>query len=52
MSDAAHWLQLDGAALAAAVHAGAVTATALVQASLARIGATDGRVNAFIDVLA
>ncbi len=52
MSDASHWLQRDAAAMAGAVHAGAVTASALVQASLARIELTDGRINAFTDVLA
>jgi AtzE family amidohydrolase len=51
MSDASHWLQRDGAALSAAVRGGAITATALVQASLSRIEATDGHVNAFTDVL-
>jgi 1-carboxybiuret hydrolase len=52
MSDAAQLLQRDAATMAAAVRAGTVTASALVQASLARIEATDGRVNAFTDVLA
>jgi amidase/aspartyl-tRNA(Asn)/glutamyl-tRNA(Gln) amidotransferase subunit A len=35
--------------IAAAVRGGGVSATALAQASLARIAATDGRVNAFTD---
>ncbi len=52
MSDASHWLQRDAATQAGAVHLGAVTASALVQASLARIELTDGRVNAFTNVLA
>jgi 1-carboxybiuret hydrolase len=38
--------------VAAAVRDGMVSATAMVQASLARIAATDGCVNAFTDVLA
>lgn len=41
----------DGAAMAEAVRRGAVSAAALVQASLDRIAATDGRVNAFTDVV-
>ncbi len=40
------------AGMADAVRSGAVSATALVQASLARIGETDERVNAFTDVTA
>ena len=44
---AGEWLLGDGTGMAAAVCSGAVTATALVQASLDRIAATDGRVNAF-----
>jgi amidase/aspartyl-tRNA(Asn)/glutamyl-tRNA(Gln) amidotransferase subunit A len=42
----------SAAAMADAVRSGAVTATALVQASLVRICATDERVNAFTDVTA
>ena len=38
--------------MAAAVAAGRLSARALVEASLARIGATDARVNAFTDVVA
>jgi Asp-tRNA(Asn)/Glu-tRNA(Gln) amidotransferase A subunit family amidase len=38
--------------MAAAVRSGAVSAVALVQASLDRIAGTDGRVNAFTDVTA
>ncbi|MGJ7579306.1 AtzE family amidohydrolase [Variovorax sp. RHLX14] len=41
----------DAAAMAEAVRSGAVSATALVQASLDRIAATDDRVNAFTDVV-
>jgi len=44
-------LARDGAAMAEAVRGGAVSATALAQASLERIAATDGRVNAFTEVL-
>ena len=47
MSAAAGLLLGDGTNMAAAVRSGAVTATALVQASLDRIAATDGRINAF-----
>jgi len=42
-------LSRPAAEIAAAVRAGAVSASAMVQASLARIEATDGRVNAFTD---
>ncbi|CAM5789422.1 AtzE family amidohydrolase [Rhizobacter fulvus] len=45
-------LRGSAAAMADAVRSGAVTATALVQASLMRICATDERVNAFTDVTA
>ncbi len=45
-------LKGSAAEMAAAVRSGALTATALVQASLMRIGATDERVNAFTDVTA
>lgn len=48
---AATLLQQDAFAMATAVRGGAVTAVALVQASLDRIAATDGRVNAFTDVV-
>lgn len=41
----------DAAAMAEAVRSGAVSAVALAQASLDRIAATDGRVNAFTDVV-
>ncbi|MDM0077619.1 AtzE family amidohydrolase [Variovorax sp. J2P1-59] len=44
-------LQKDGCAMAAAVQSKAVSAVALVQASLDRIEATNGRVNAFTDVV-
>jgi AtzE family amidohydrolase len=47
MSTAAELLLGDATNMAAAVRSGAVTATALVQASLDRIAATDGRINAF-----
>ena len=45
-------LRGDAAEIAAAARRGAVGVAALVQASLARIGATDARVNAFTDVTA
>jgi len=48
---AAELLRHDASTMAAAVRAGMVSATALVQASLDRIDATDGRVNAFTDVV-
>jgi len=44
-------LRQDCAAMAQAVRSGSTSATALVQASLDRIAATDGRVNAFTDVV-
>ncbi|MFT4267516.1 MAG: amidase family protein, partial [Xenophilus sp.] len=47
----AAWLLQDGAAMAAAVRGGAVGAVALAEAALARIDATDGRINAFTGVL-
>lgn len=47
---AAAWLSRDAAAMAEGVRQGEVSATSLVEASLARIAATDGRVNAFTDV--
>jgi Asp-tRNA(Asn)/Glu-tRNA(Gln) amidotransferase A subunit family amidase len=46
---AAELLGRDACAMADAVRAGTASATALVQASLARVDATDGRVNAFTD---
>jgi AtzE family amidohydrolase len=46
-SPAGELLFQDATAMADAVRRGAVSASALVQASLARIDATDGRVNAF-----
>lgn len=48
---AAELLLADGATMAAAVRSGAVGAVALAEASLARIAATDGRVNAFTDLV-
>ncbi|MEP7100270.1 MAG: AtzE family amidohydrolase [Burkholderiales bacterium] len=45
-------LKGSAAEMAAAVRGGALTATALVQASLVRICETDARVNAFTDVTA
>ena len=42
----------DAWAMAGAVRGKSVSATALVQASLARIAATEPRINAFTDVLA
>jgi 1-carboxybiuret hydrolase len=45
-------LRGSAASMADAVRRGTVSATALVHASLARIGATDARVNAFTDVTA
>jgi AtzE family amidohydrolase len=50
MTPAALLLQ-DAAAMAQAVRSGAVSAVALAQASLDRIAATDGRVNAFTEVV-
>jgi 1-carboxybiuret hydrolase len=50
--DAAALLARDASAVAAAVRAGSVGVGALVRASLDRIAATDGRVNAFTDVVA
>ncbi|WP_326533048.1 AtzE family amidohydrolase [Pseudorhodoferax sp.] len=49
--NAAELLQRDAATMAAAVRARTVSATALAEASLARIAATDGRVNAFTDLV-
>ncbi|MCZ2497790.1 AtzE family amidohydrolase [Xylophilus sp. Kf1] len=47
MTGATDLLAGDAAGMAAAVRSGGASATALVQASLARIAATDDRVNAF-----
>jgi AtzE family amidohydrolase len=47
-----HLLNDSATAMAAAVRSGAVRAADLAHASLARIGATDARVNAFTDVTA
>jgi len=44
-------LRQDAASMAEAVRSGALSASALAQASLARIDATDGRVNAFTEVV-
>lgn len=49
---AADLLGRDATAMAGAVRSGAASATALVQASLERVDATDGQVNAFTAVLA
>ncbi|KIQ29180.1 amidase [Variovorax paradoxus] len=49
---AAQLLGRDATAMAEAVRTGAASATALVQASLDRVEATDGKVNAFTSVLA
>lgn len=49
MNAAADLLRKSAAAMAESVRAGSVSAGALVQASLARIEATDGRVNAFTE---
>jgi len=46
----AQWLRRDGAAMAEAVRGGAVSAVALAEAALARIDATDAKINAFTDV--
>ena len=51
MTPATAWWQRDAAGMASAVAAREVTATQLVQACLARIAATDRRVNAFTEVL-
>lgn len=45
-------LRRDAGTMAAAVQRGAVRASDLVEACLARVAATDGRVNAFTDLLA
>ena len=49
---ASELLNQGAVAMAAAVRSGRVSATALVQASLARIAATDREVNAFTDITA
>ncbi|MES2186218.1 MAG: AtzE family amidohydrolase [Pseudomonadota bacterium] len=51
MSRATELLAGDAAAMAAAVRGGDCTASAVVQASLDRIVATDGRINAFTALL-
>ncbi|MGC3986560.1 MAG: AtzE family amidohydrolase [Pseudorhodoferax sp.] len=48
---AAELLLADGATMSAAVRSGQVRAVDLAEASLARIAATDGRVNAFTDLV-
>lgn len=48
--NAEHFLRGSAADMAAAVSAGAVSASGLVRASLERIGATEPRVNAFTEV--
>ena len=48
---AAALLLKDASAMADAVRSNAVSAVALVQASLDRIAATDARINAFTDVV-
>ncbi len=52
MSHAADYLLQDAMAMAQAVRARSVSATALVDASLARIAATNPRVNAFTEITA
>lgn len=52
MTSAADWLLQPASAMAAAVRHGDVTATELAEASLARIAATDSRINAFTDITA
>jgi len=47
LDSAAELLLGDAAGMAAAVQSGRCSATALIEASLARVAATDGRVNAF-----
>ena len=51
MTPVTAWWQQDAARMAQAVAAREVTATQLVQDCLARIAATDGRVNAFTDLV-
>ncbi|WP_304304045.1 amidase family protein, partial [Pseudacidovorax intermedius] len=50
MSATVPWFEADAVRIAAAVHAGEASATAVVQSALDRIAATDGRVNAFTAV--
>ena len=45
------WLMKDAGAMADAVRGGVTSAVGLARASLDRIAATDGRVNAFTDVV-
>ncbi|MEO7886177.1 MAG: AtzE family amidohydrolase [Polaromonas sp.] len=52
MSRAAEYLRGDATAMAQAVHSREISAGALVEASLAHITATNGRVNAFTEVTA
>ena len=52
MSSAAEWLARPACDIADAVHRREVGPSALVEASLARIAATDARVNAFTDLTA
>lgn len=52
MTAASEWLLQPAARIAQAVREGEASATAVVQASLARIAATDGAVNAFTDLTA
>lgn len=52
MSRAADYLLQDAVAMAQAVRARQVSATAMIEASLARIAATNPRVNAFTEVTA
>jgi amidase/aspartyl-tRNA(Asn)/glutamyl-tRNA(Gln) amidotransferase subunit A len=51
MTNAAELLHRDAGAMAAAVRSGRISASALIEASLERIALTDGRVNAFTEVL-
>lgn len=50
MSATKPWFEADAATIAAAVHAGTASATAVVQSALDRIAATEDRVNAFTAV--
>src|SRR5690349_6661055 len=52
MSGAAECLRGDATAMAQAVRSRKISAAELVEASLARIAATNGRVNAFTEVTA
>ncbi|MDB5849133.1 MAG: amidase [Rhodoferax sp.] len=51
MTEAPELFRLDAAAMASAVRHREISATTLTRACLARIDATDGRVNAFTDVV-